>query len=221
MRYPKGVRLYAFLLFAHAHVGTVSSRPYPYRPIGVRRSQPGEVPFEVNGIDAMQFYPRHVNAFYQRTIGARNQGLSTRPNRCIDQDVPNWGPEEAESQLRNSDENLYEPLWAYAANVGLLFMLCRMALTGLFKVLFVLSQHGSEWGVTRPILLGFITIFLLAPFSLAALALVFVAIVFPAYDLCNSLVANAYWLLGLERSKKAHVTEADERRWSGEMIFAP
>ena len=219
MRYPKS--LYAFLLLLHAHVGTVSSRPYPYRPIGVQRSQPGEVPFEVNGIDALQFYPRHANAFRRRTTGARNKGLPTRPNPCIDEDVPNLGPKGVESQLRNSDESLYKPLWAYAAFVGLLFMLCRMALSDLFKVLFVLSQHGSELGVTRTLLLGFIAIFLLAPFSLGALALVVCATVFPAYDLCNCLVAKAYGLLGMEQSKQVQVVEGDERRWSGEVIFAP
>ena len=50
-------------------------------------------------------------------------------------------------------------------------------------------------------------------------AVILLAALIIANEVYNYFVAN--WRLGMERSKKAKVMEADERRWSGEMIFAP
>ena len=229
--------LYAFLLFAQIHVGVVSSRPYPYRPIGVKRSEPGEVPFEVNGIDAEpQFSPPHVDAFHRRTIGARNQGLPARPNPYMNGGVygpPPWGlpppsgAERAENQLRNSDaaKNPKRNLWVYnnaedatalyVASIVLLFFVAFPAsLVGIFWLLATLSGNGPTFG-SDTIVLGTDTIFLWFPLSLGMLCVTFFATMDAADKLYNCLVAN--WRLGMEQSKKAQIMKADERRWSGEI----
>ena len=224
MRYPKG--LYAFLLVAYYNVGIVSCRPYPYRPIGVRRSEPGEVPFEDNGEAEPQFSPRHANAFHRRTIGARNQGLPIRPNPYIKGGIPPWGlpppprAEKAENQLRNSNAAKYPErnLWVYdnEENAAALFVVgvvlsfsvsVPLAVLG-FCWLWALFESGHAF--------DFISVLFLSCGSFCTV--VYTAFRAP-YDFYDYLVTN--WRLGMERSKRAKMTEADERRWSGEMIFAP
>ena len=223
MRYSPS--LYAFLLFAQIHVGVVSSSPYPYRPFGVKRSEPGEVPFEDNGGAEPQFSPGHVNAFHRRTIGARNQGLQARPNPYMNGGVynpPPWGlpppsrAEQGENQLRNSDatKNPKRNLWVYhnaedatglyvAAIVPLFFVAFPVALVALFMLLGCLSNGYSHFGFTSIVLfVGMLWIIVMATLN-------------TAQGLYDCLVAN--WRLGMEQSKKAQIMKADERRWSGEI----
>lgn len=86
-------------------IPTSSCRPYPFRPFGVKRSEPGDALFEmVDGKPVFQSW--HVNAFHQQKIGARNQGLPTGTNPY--EKIPRWGPpppsnvQKAERRLRTS-----------------------------------------------------------------------------------------------------------------------
>ena len=86
-------------------ISAVSCRPYPYRPFGVKHSEPGDALFEMVN-DKPVFQSWHVNAFHQRKLGARNQGLPTGTNPY--KTIPRWGPpppsplQKAERRLRTS-----------------------------------------------------------------------------------------------------------------------
>lgn len=234
--------MYAFLLVADDNVGVVSSRPYPYRPFGVKRCAPGEAPFEDKHDDAEpRFSPRHVNAFYRNTVGYRNQGLPTRPNLYRVQ--PPWGlpppspAERAEHQLRNSAvaKNLKRNDWVYENAVGaailctiaialIVFVAFPIVLVGIFR--FSMKFFDSDSDIAFFLVLHsffpatfFLLLLLGVPLFCGLPCVLFLATMETADEVYRYFVDN--WRLGMERSKKTKVGEADERRWSGEMIVAP
>lgn len=223
MRFPNSFYMYVTLLLVHANVVIVSCRLYPYRPIGVRRSQPGEVPFEDNGTAEPQFSPEHANAFHRRTIGARNQGLPTRSNPHTNGSVPPWGlplpsrAEQAENQLRNSKaaKNPRLNLWVYN-NVDNAFALYVVGTLVLFAVPFSLAIVGLSWLWDNDFLDLLPIIFYSSAFFSTG------TIVFATMNAADGFYDYLvdHWCLGMERLKKAQVMEADERRWAGEMVVA-
>ena len=155
----------------------------------------------------------------------RNQGLRTRPNPHIDEGVPPWGlpphsraeqDESTESQLRNSDaaKDPQLNLWVYD-NTKLAADLYLAALIQLFLVTFSILVVGGCW---LSILLSDINV-LLMPLLVGMIWTFARVCANTIYVFDDHLAAN--WLLGMEHSRKAKVVEGDERRWSGEMIFAP
>lgn len=113
-------------------------------PFGVKRSEPGDALFEtINDIPVLQSW--HINAFHQRKVGARSQGLPTETNPY--KTIPRWGPpppspiQRAERRLRTSHAARHPDMsdWVYS-NSSSAALSYGIILVTLFKCFLSINQ---------------------------------------------------------------------------------
>ena len=233
-----------YLILFGQLIPTVSCRPYPYRPFGVKRSEPGDALFELID-DKPVFQSWHVDGFHRRTIGARNQGLATATNPY--KTIPRWGPpppspiQEAERRLRTSRAARNPDMsdWVYNNSITAVLS-CGIILVALSNCVLLIYRYVIRLAALNSPSIRFWKFVRQGNFIAKedlAMGVVFAAFEFA--DLCWAIMFGVtsgllcygasfvwfivmeyfahHWRLGMERSKSAEIRIADARRWSGDI----